>query len=320
MSITPEAKIDIQGLVQRISDTTRAYLEQDESARTSIIDQARSLIAELETPNDAVTWLAFGEPTRRAAIFIAIQLKIFPLLSVPKSALEIAASCGASLPLVKRLLRHLAATSVIAEIGYQTYSSTSLSRSLCDPKHHATVTYSAGLTERVLGRLPAYLASTNYRDPRGQAPTPFQFAFETKMSPWVWARTKPEIARAFVLSMSGYHRGRPSWMDAGFYPLEGRLLSGCRNGDQDILLVDVGGGLGHDIEELKHKRSSLIGERRLILQELLERTVCDAKKLRPWLEAMAYDFFTPQPIKGKVPERKRLEREWIRIRPKTLRG
>ena len=91
-------------------------------------------------------------------------------------------------------------------------------------------------------------------------------------------------------------------MDPGFYPWEERLLSGCKDGKEDVLLVDLGGGLGHDLQELKDKGSSLIGERRLILQELLDKLLREAVKQRPWLEAMAHDFFTPQPIIGKVPE------------------
>ncbi len=91
-------------------------------------------------------------------------------------------------------------------------------------------------------------------------------------------------------------------MDAEFYPFKERLISGCRDGEGEVLLIDVGGGLGHDLEEFRAKSSSSIGGRRLILQELLERTVQGAKKLRPWLEAMTYDFFTPQPIKGELPK------------------
>ena len=300
MLVSSDSEMHIRGLVQDISDSSRAYLERDESARLSVITQARSLITALEHPNETVTWLTWGEPTRRAAISAGIHLNIFPLLSSPKTAIEIAASCGASLPLVERLLRHLAATSVIAENGRQSYSSTALSSSLCEPRYCAAFTLSDGLTGPVLAQLPSYLASTGYRDPRSQDTTPFQFAFQTKMSPWAWASTKPEIARAFVLHMSGYRGERPSWMDAGFYPLEERLISGCRDRKEDVLLVDVGGGLGHDLQELRDKCSSLIGGRRMILQELLEQTVRGATVSRPWLEGMAYNFFTPQPIKGKL--------------------
>ena len=265
MVIEPEIMTRVQDLVQKISDSSRAYLEQDESARASIIALARSLISELETPNDTIAWLAVGEPTRRAAISTAIQLNVFPLLSVPKTVLEVATSCDVFLLLVKRLLRHLAAIFVIIEVGHESFSSTALSRALCDPKHCAALAFNARLTGPVLTRLPAYLASTNYQDPWGQGVTPFQFAFETKMSPWAWASTKPEIAQAFVQYMSGYHTGRPSWMDPGFYPLEEKLLSGYRNGTEKVLLVDIGDGLGYDLDEFRQKCATMIEGRRLVL-------------------------------------------------------
>ena len=176
----------IQGLVRGIADSCCTFLEQrqDESARTSVITRARALIAAFKRPNGTVKWLAWGEPTHRAAVSTAIYVNSFPLLSSPRTADEVAHFSGASLLLVERLLRHLATTSVIMESGQQPYPSTTLSDSLCVPRYRAALTLRAGLTGPVLGRLPTYLASTSYQDPRGQDKTPFQYAFETNLSPW----------------------------------------------------------------------------------------------------------------------------------------
>ena len=300
MPVSPEKRSYIQSLAQGISDASLAYTNDDDSARATAIARARALITELQGPNENITWLAWAEPTRRAAISVAIALNLFPLLSSPKTASSIASSCNASPALVDRLLRHLAATSVIAETGAGTYASTALSRALCDPKYRAALTLSARMTGPVLSKLPAYLASTAYQEPQGQDPGPFHFAFDTKLTPWAWARTQPKVAEAFVQHMSGYHAERPSWMDKGFFPVEERLIHGSKREKGEVLLVDIGGGLGHDLEEFKHKHATLLGERRLILQELLKTTIQGAKRMRPWMEAMAYNFFTPQPIKGEI--------------------
>lgn len=63
-----------------------------------------------------------------------------------------------------------------------------------------------------------------------------------------------------------------------------------------VLLVDVGGNTGHDILGFHKAHPNLPG--RLILQDL-PTTIqsLDAAKLEP-IEAMAHDFFTPQPVKG----------------------
>lgn len=52
-------------------------------------------------------------------------------------------------------------------------------------------------------------------------------------------------------------------MDEGLYPLEERL--GYDKEKYGTFLVDVGGGLGHDLEELKLKHPGLRG--RLVLQD-----------------------------------------------------
>ena len=63
------------------------------------------------------------------------------------------------------------------------------------------------------------------------------------------------------------------------------------------LIVDVGGSKGHDLVKFKQCYPSLQG--RLILQDLPE-VIEEAKALGnlDGIEAMAYDFFQPQPIKG----------------------
>lgn len=65
----------------------------------------------------------------------------------------------------------------------------------------------------------------------------------------------------------------------------------------DVLVVDVGGGVGHDLIAFKEKHPELQGK--LIVQDIA--TVIDGiapGSLPEGIEAMKYDFFTPQPVKG----------------------
>lgn len=99
--------------------------------------------------------------------------------------------------------------------------------------------------------------------------------------------------------MAGYLLGRPSWSDEGFYPVKKRLLEGFDLGNNDaVLLVDIGGGIGHYTEQFRSKFPDAPG--RLILQDLpvvLEQV----QGLNPRIERMEHDFFTEQPVKGKFP-------------------
>lgn len=184
MPFSSESGASIEPLLNDIDSSGHAYLLDKEANRATLIAQARALIDVLETPNEKVLWLAWAEPTRHAAIRTALALNLFLHLSTPKTASQLAVICGASPALLQRLLRHLAATFVITEVAPGTYESTALSRLLTDPRHYSAITYNAALNNQVLARLPAYLASTGYVEPRDPLHGPFQFAFDTKLAPW----------------------------------------------------------------------------------------------------------------------------------------
>jgi len=94
--------------------------------------------------------------------------------------------------------------------------------------------------------------------------------------------------------MAGYHQGRPSWMDEGFYPVNERLAPGIKAGKEEVVLVDVGGNVGYHLKELKSKHPNLPG--RLVLQDRLD-IIAKVADTDEGFEAMPYDFFTEQPIK-----------------------
>ena len=105
----------------------------------------------------------------------------------------------------------------------------------------------------------------------------------------------PELLQCFNNYMAGYRQGKPSWVEPDFYPVTERLGKPLKAGETTVLLVDIGGGMGHDLEEFKARHPQLSG--RLVLQERQE-VVNQIQHLSPGIEATVHDFFTPQPIKG----------------------
>ncbi|CAN9449732.1 unnamed protein product [Alternaria alternata] len=100
------------------------------------------------------------------------------------------------------------------------------------------------------------------------------------------------LGSAFNDFMTGYGKARPSWVD--YYPVHERLLN--RSNDTGPLLVDVGGGLGRDISHFH----SVFPEARgtLILQDtpsVIAQTQRSIPPLPSAIQAIAHDFFTPQP-------------------------
>ena len=111
----------------------------------------------------------------------------------------------------------------------------------------------------------------------------------TRLYYFDWLKSQPWYQSAFntVMGIQRMNRGE-EWFE--FYPVKDRL----RAGSSETLLVDVGGGLGHDLPAFKKPFPELPGK--LIVQDL-PVFIDDVKGLPFGIEAMKHDFFTPQPVR-----------------------
>ena len=142
----------------------------------------------------------------------------------------------------------------------------------------------------ILSRLPDYFEERGFRDPSDAFDGPFQYAMGTKLHFFDWLQSYPKDQKAFntVMGISRLNRGE-EWYE--YYPVEKNL----RAAGSEPLLVDVGGGLGHDLVAFKQKFPHLPGK--LIVQDL-PVVIDDVKELSPGIEAMKHDFFKPQPVEN----------------------
>ncbi|KAL9633076.1 MAG: hypothetical protein Q9164_004918, partial [Protoblastenia rupestris] len=147
----------------------------------------------------------------------------------------------------------------------------------------------------VFQRLPTFFAETQYASPSDNTAGPFQFGQDTKLTVWQWRSERPQLEQAFNNHMAGYSQGRPSWMDEGFYPVNDRLVQGMKPGKEEVAIVDVGGNVGYDLQELIRKYPNLPG--RLVLQDRPD-VIAKVVDTGEGIEATSYDFFTEQPVKG----------------------
>ena len=92
------------------------------------------------------------------------------------------------------------------------------------------------------------------------------------------------------MGLSPLNKGE-QWFD--YYPVATKL--GNTTDPSRTLLVDIGGGIGHDLLAFHQQFPSIPGK--LIVQDLAT-VVASAQNLPPGIEAMSHDFFDPQPIKG----------------------
>ncbi|KAL8870038.1 MAG: hypothetical protein Q9174_003822 [Haloplaca sp. 1 TL-2023] len=130
--------------------------------------------------------------------------------------------------------------------------------------------------------------------PQNELHNPFTYTYGIPMFDYL--DKDAEQKEAFDLWMSSRRAVKDkSWFD--LYPIVPPLLQGVRQDADNIFLVDVGGGRGHDISALRERFPDLPG--RLVLQDL-PGTFKDLPKIEG-VEFMAHDMFTAQPIKGQPP-------------------
>ena len=144
---------------------------------------------------------------------------------------------------------------------------------------------------QVLAKLPNYFKQKgDYKNPSDVNAGPFQFASGYKGTYFDWLEETPDQQEAFnrMMALTRLERGE-QWFE--FFPTEERFGSMDPSAP---LLVDVGGGLGHDLTAFHTKFPNLPGK--LILQDL--PVVINNVKLDAAIERIAHDFFQPQPVRG----------------------
>ncbi|KAF4614375.1 hypothetical protein G7Y89_g15363 [Cudoniella acicularis] len=287
--------LEVSTILNNISDVARSLEAKKPGARESLISLSQELITTLELPSEAIQRMGWASPARNAHCRIGVENGIFEHLKESgkqgASARALAEKAKADLPLIARMLKHLSSMHVIKEKAANVYASTPLSDALVEPKFKDGIIYTFDVASPSFASLPGYLKVTNYKNPTELTNGPFQYAHKTTLPFFAWLDQNPPYLSIFNNYMSAYRAGKPTWCDPGFYPIE-HLTAGFDSTSNPVLLVDVGGGLGHDLQELCEKHGNLPGD--LILQDREEviatLTPCTNFK------ATAHDFFTPQPI------------------------
>jgi hypothetical protein len=144
----------------------------------------------------------------------------------------------------------------------------------------------------VLLRLPDYLTRNGFRVPEDVQTGPFTDSWGKN----TWALYEAEPARGEVFNsfMTKWKQGTKNWFDT--YPAKSNLSDQVDKLPDSVLLVDIGGGRGHVMQDF----AAIPGYRtgRLVVQDQ-PAVLGEARQLgKDGIEIIPYDFFTPQPIKG----------------------
>ncbi|KAI1121727.1 putative O-methyltransferase [Nemania abortiva] len=279
-------------LINELSSlASRASLTSDRNARAKALQLGQRLVAELEQPENTAVDLAFS-PIITVAARVAIDLELFKHISsteAPIDSKRLSWLTGGEELLIIRILRPLSSTGFVKEVGDRIWESTPITRAM------ATEGIAAG--HRMLGefsisaatKAPRYFKEAGYQCPTDPRDGLIQYTFQTKLSTFQFLCSKPEIMRDFNIFMGHTMGARDYWVE--WYPVREQLLDGSV---QELpLLVDVGGGKGHDLLAFNKKYPT---GGRLVLQDLAAviESIGDIDPIEP----MKYDFFTEQPVHG----------------------
>ncbi|KAJ4160377.1 hypothetical protein NW754_003502 [Fusarium falciforme] len=288
----------VPDLIKEITALGETFDKEDSDARLKLMAKAKSLWQSLETPRETMLRHCWAEPSLHCALTAGTDKGLWPYLAKingPFNVAEVAEAKGIEPALLSRLLRHVSAMGYLTELGQDRYELNNFTKSMAFPFINAGYPCISGACINALGKFHEYANNNGWKDPTDISNSPLQHGYSTEKTFFEHLHTNPPYGQMFHLHMGGYRQGRPSWMDADFFPVQEKLLNGFDQSEDATLLVDIGGSFGHDIGEFRRKFPDAPG--RLVLQDL-PVVIDQITKLDEKIERTKYDFFTEQPIKG----------------------
>ena len=269
-------------------------LPKDEGHRKELFEVARNLTFALESPADTLQRVIYL-PLQLTIARVASDLHLFEaIVAGPESGTsvdDLAKKTGTDPLLLRRMLRYMASVWMVKELSLDHYGPSNITKTLSEPKLQSGIYHQHDTVQPAYQALPKFLADNKYQTPTDFNNTAFQPGHHTDLLPFIWILGQPHNLAAFNTWMTASREGMQIWLDV--FNFEKELCQGSE--PETPLFVDVGGGVGVQCVSLKQRlRQSVQG--RIILQDQ-PPVVAQALKMEG-VEAMAYDFWNPQPIKG----------------------
>lgn len=273
----------------------------DTNQRQCLLHAVRRLTSSLETPFDKTASWAFG--LHRATMMrIAVEMGVFDVFRDAEhgrmTVSDLARSTKADAILVRRVMRFLEALGLFHSEAADTYvANTAAQEFIAESPLSKWLLRYHDVQARTLTSLPRYLKETNFANPSSSTNTPFQFEFGTKLTHFEWLKQNPRQLQAFNSWMT-VHQDEVGYEWYDFYPFEEKGLAWAKaHAHGKPLLVDVGGGVGHDLKGLEAAFTLDKSDHTLVLQDLPD-VVENVSGTGSNVQVMGYNFFDPQPVSG----------------------
>ncbi|KAK8004910.1 demethylsterigmatocystin 6-O-methyltransferase [Apiospora arundinis] len=298
---SPSNLAAVPQLIKELSEGVGFLKSGGNEARQALAIKARTLMQALETPRETMIKHCWAQPAVNAAILCGNECGLWKLMAKnghrPQKVKELAGALHVDPVLLSRLLRHLGAMGYLSEVGEDEYKPTSFSLSLSLPIMNGGYPSLVTLGTPAFVNLHEYERARGWKNPTDAQDSPLMHAHQTDLNYFGLAAIRGYLDD-FNHHMGGYRQGRLPWMAPGFVPVQDVLIEGADRSSPDaVFMVDVGGGLGHDLLEFHRYHPSAPG--RLIVQDLPQvvKSIVSSEENKA-LTPMAHNFFEEQPIKG----------------------
>ncbi|QKX57654.1 uncharacterized protein TRUGW13939_04772 [Talaromyces rugulosus] len=223
---------------------------------------------------------------------ISVELDIFRHIvnDGPVTSARLAKLCGAEELLIILLLRLLSALHFMEEVAPYTWDATRITRIIATEEIAAGHRMISQLIVPAMQSAPSYLQERGRSCPADPGDGLMQYAFQSKLGTFERISLDSSLLKDFNMFMGNTMGARTYWVD--WYPVKTRILD--RVEPEKPLIVDVGGGKGHDLLAYNGK---FPGTGRLVLQDL-QVVMESLGDLDQVITKVTYDFFKEQPIKG----------------------
>lgn len=196
---------------------------------------------------------------------------------------------------LSRILRPLAASRYIEETETGTFRGTELSRAFAEPGYVGGMQHMFTQILPVFQNLPEYMSKTQYQLPEQPRDGPFQFGVKEPKTFFEWLKSHPSEGRGFNNLMALNHfQTNTNWVKV--FPVS-QLVDDIPLKPEVPLVVDVGGGIGRDMENL---RQTLLPKTYPLMVQDLEHVVQQGQSrgVDQSITFLTHDFFQKQPITG----------------------
>ncbi|KAB5583422.1 S-adenosyl-L-methionine-dependent methyltransferase [Coniochaeta sp. 2T2.1] len=198
------------------------------------------------------------------------------------------------------MMRCISGQLLVREVGLDTYARTPWARALAEDKSFAGMYggFYHEMNSPMFRTLPEYLKSIGHRNPTdpNDCNVHFWHGGDKGFNMFAYVATNPKLTADFNDAMECHSKyNLTPWPEV--YPTDS-IVAAARPGVP--LVVDVGGGKGHDLMKFLARHPDACEEPGcLVLQDLpgILKGVED-ELATPAIKVQPHDFFTEQPVKG----------------------